>query len=170
MKFEPGKHYSFIYDGGSNPGTKRRVEVTEVHPYRITCVDMNIGEPRTFQRQYMRDAREIREEKIDFVNARQRIQSLVLDMSGEELAEALSAVEDKEYVFDSTTGMLVCEVEEKYEPTVNFFENETLMFTNGSQSELHVSFSKSNQVEIDGIEYTLAEGLSFIADFLNEEE
>jgi len=130
-----GQVLSFIYYGGSNPGTQREAEVLEVHADRILGQDLAKGEPRNylFDKATMievvgdcspevvvaeaacdventpSDTR-IKTTRMPFQSAREALHQNISELNGEELSEVLAEVEGFDGgKFDAASGEVVLE-------------------------------------------------------------
>jgi len=129
-----GDRVSFIYYGGSNPGTRRTVDVKEVGVDRIYGVDVNKEKERQFlfsesaivrlepaMPETVADIQvEERPTKVNthsesFVSARSRIIDMIDSLNGEDLAELVSQIDgdgDSESTFDEMTGQITTTTKE----------------------------------------------------------
>ena len=91
-QLKPGQVVSFVYMGGSTPGSSRRVKVNNVSRHNMTGKDLNKDEYRTFNQNSVRGHIVVenpvvtKTTAIHFVNARNEIMQAVNRATGEQLA------------------------------------------------------------------------------------
>lgn len=117
---KPGDIIRFIYNNGSNPGSIRTVEVSEIDGLHIKGVDLDINEPRCFLTYHIAPAVELignknedraipmRQVSVHFTNAAKEV--VEATKMADSLALMYGALIGRETVFNSKTGCLEYEV------------------------------------------------------------
>lgn len=117
-----GQRVTFNYYGGSTPGRKREVEVTEVLDDRIIGVDVERDNVRQFtfdkasgvelvepviEAEPAQPPTRVKHSQMHFHDARQHLHDQIDELSGEDLAEVLAQVDGHDsHAFNSETGQV----------------------------------------------------------------
>jgi hypothetical protein len=145
---------SFVYYGGSTPGSKRQVRVEEVYDDSILAYDLDKMATRRFLN---REASHVQlipvmptppntvEKRIGFDDVRRELRSQIDSLTAEELTQACkSAGLCEDATFDSNTGEVVMAVA-KPQAHLSYGDDCHIVITNADGNEMTVHFWPSNQ-------------------------
>ena len=112
MKFKEGDYISFVYDGGSNPGTRRVIYVSNNDGISVYGETVPDNLTRNYYKGKMSDIFVL--EPVDFVTAREDIKANLAGLTGEQLAKLYSQLFNKDgCVFNKNTAEILVPAKEE---------------------------------------------------------
>ena len=181
-----GQRLSFFYYGGSNPGDKRLVDVTEVLSDRIIGTDVDKDNIRSFvfdkasciqivtptEKVGALDENQrprIRRTQMSFEDARVHLHNQIDSLTGEDLAQVLAEIDGHDaHSFDSDTGSVVMEtmVLEPYCQPVASGGTNWVNEDGDFLHVIHIATANKALTEVDGEDVSPEECVKKIAEHL----